>query len=1566
MPNEISTDLLPVKQNLKKDFVYVTAVKDPFDPSSRETRFFPYEGKVAQAYIEEMYPEVFEGYEVIASMSGQIVDPAIIIPQPGFFVVFCLLPGDSNNVLRTIGQIAIMVVAAYVTKGLSLGWQIAATTAITMAGTMILNAILPAPSLDEESATSPSYSWSGVNIINEGFTAPVIYGRTKVLPYLIGKYITNIWVGGYATPDKQRMGLLYLLCDHKLAVIEDPKINGSPSTGYADATVHKRYGSYDQAVIPNFRDTRTHQSVNNKVPWANENSNWTEIEIPGDSITAIGIGISFPNGLAYFSGTGSVNALSVNIQVQYARQGTDNWISWINGTFSGAEATPLRYHNQTDYNGTPSQTPPYTGKDLLPDSYKIRYKTSTVHDYNAKATKDMYIDYVEGIVKDDFRYPGRALLGIDALATDQLSGGLPTVSVVVERRYVSVWTGAAWENKPANNPAWASYDMLVNADYGGNVSYTRMIYADFVTWAAFCTANGYTCDIVFDTSDTLPDALNKLGILGRGRTVQKGTNFGVVIDKIDTPVNLFGIGNIREGSFRQYYIAKKDRVNVLGVTYFDKDDDYDRKTFELRTSDFTDDSGTDINRKDLVLYGATSRAIATKHGQFLINCNEYLVRVVEFDVDVDALANVFGDVIYVSHDIPQWGYSGRIVSATANAAVLDREVTMSPGTTYHLLVRHFADDTLEEVALAAVLVQTTSATVTLSGVWTRIPSKDDVCAFGQITHVAKEFRIIEISRTHKQGRKIKALEYIEDVYDDSVDVPDYEDDSDLEPFVEGLDAVEVYKRESGLMVAFVSLTWRGFGLHYLYMKEENADTWSFLGNFTGNNWAEVRDLEPGKTYIFAVSTTPNPGDGVTDTITFKGWTAPRIIWPVTGLEIEGQGNNTVFQNKDLKLKWNLSTDTFPESAVNETFGAGTYPPMTEFGGYHIKILDYFGNLRREEFQFENRYNYSYERNCEDGRTAKLYFNPLTQRGTFKAGETIYQHPSGASAKIQAVGGNYLSLINITEDFVSGQIIYQADYGSELAALGDCSTDWLTISTLGWTYDADNDEYDCDGSQEGNAEMYNSAFPNNYLGFFILQITVKNYSAGSIKAFVWACNPVEGYIGAVSSNGVHSFIMQSTYNNPVTTLYIKANSDFVGSVDDISWKIITNAAIAASDLLFDSTGSAEDPESNLIIQVWARDKYGRESELPATISVSNPAPSAPSSLSATPHMKSIRFTWVKNTEIDVTNGGYYKFRSKKGTGDWSDWEVTQDPEQVVSLTSDEESLYGTEITIYFQVKAVDSFGNESSASESFATTEGLNIQSTDIDDFATTASKIFTKIPILESDGWTDNSPVAGSVAWNAHNLYYNGTKYEIEAGNTSLKYIFWDGASSAYSSSNTNPGLSDGQFVIATNVDGYHDLAWNANANEAIGSAYIQLAAILDAHILEVDAEKVTTGLLTGLHIVGNLIETSSSGKRVIMSDEGITLFITENVDLYGEFYYGDGTLYGSGALAFLHHVSQLVPFYIAAEQAVADFHYYNRSADPTGAAEVGDTCVVNGLLKICTVAGTPGTFTVVGAQTAP
>ena len=122
----------------------------------------------------------------------------------------------------------------------------------------------------------------------------------------------------------------------------------------------------------------------------------------------------------------------------------------------------------------------------------------------------------------------------------------------------------------------------------------------------------------------------------------------------------------------------------------------------------------------------------------------------------------------------------------------------------------------------------------------------------------------------------------------------------------------------------------------------------------------------------------------------------------------------------------------------------------------------------------------------------------------------------------------------------------------------------------------------------------------------------------------------------------------------------------------------------------------------------------------------------------------------------------------------------------------------------------------------------------------------------------------------------------------------------------------------------------------------------------------ITAGVLTSV-----ILQTLATAPRIKITQDGILYQKSLSVGKYGGFKYGDGTKYGSGLLGYIFNPN-FPAISIIAETNLADYRLYNRSADPTsGTHKVGDIICVAGKLKICTTAGTPGTFTVVGTQIA-
>ena len=283
-----------------------------------------------------------------------------------------------------------------------------------------------------------------------------------------------------------------------------------------------------------------------------------------------------------------------------------------------------------------------------------------------------------------------------------------------------------------------------------------------------------------------------------------------------------------------------------------------------------------------------------------------------------------------------------------------------------------------------------------------------------------------------------------------------------------------------------------------------------------------------------------------------------------------------------------------------------------------------------------------------------------------------------------------------------------------------------------------------------------------------------------------------------------------------------------------------------------------------IRVCAIDKQGNASSYTAENSAGfiqtardTVPPAAPTSVTITSAIKSIFLNWTNSTDDD-----WAFVRIYRNTSNTPPTIGTTTPHASIAASSfvDENLTQGT--TYYYWLTSVDTSGNETTTTSTVVSSTSGTVAATDISSFAVTATKLYTNVIVLSGDSWTDNSPSGGSIAWNSHTLVYGGASYTISAGSTSNTYVYWTGGTT-YQTSNTNPALADGQFMIATNTSGAHDLAWNALANAVIGSAYIQNLAVTNAKILEMTADKIRTATLSAQTI-------TLAGSAIIRSD-GVT-----------------------------------------------------------------------------------------------
>lgn len=295
---------------------------------------------------------------------------------------------------------------------------------------------------------------------------------------------------------------------------------------------------------------------------------------------------------------------------------------------------------------------------------------------------------------------------------------------------------------------------------------------------------------------------------------------------------------------------------------------------------------------------------------------------------------------------------------------------------------------------------------------------------------------------------------------------------------------------------------------------------------------------------------------------------------------------------------------------------------------------------------------------------------------------------------------------------------------------------------------------------------------------------------------------------------------------------------------------------------DTTGS---PVATLYIRVVAYDRYGNTSSTPAALTASNPAPANPSGLTGYGYMGSAQFNWTASVEQDHH---HYEYRFQVESEGWGGWVSTDGVSCLRLLTETEESTY-TNATVYVEVRDVDVFGQQSTASASNQDCDSLYVPPTSIDDFADISAG-WPTIPVPVGDVWTDSGNYA---SWNSHTVYYDGTGHTITAGNSSAEagtdgvIVYWRPAvPGVYSVSDGPPvGVTDEYYIVAV-VDstGNAIKVWTAMANAIIGSAYIRDAAIGNAKISDVSASKLSAGSITVA------VSITGTGKLTISAADGI------------------------------------------------------------------------------------------------
>lgn len=346
------------------------------------------------------------------------------------------------------------------------------------------------------------------------------------------------------------------------------------------------------------------------------------------------------------------------------------------------------------------------GVDPISEPYDIRItklsKNSTT-EYFATIAWESF----QEIIAEPINHPNTALVHLVGQASDQFSSipvwsgeykGLlikvPSNYNPVTRVYTGTWDGTfqiAW----TDNPAWITYDIVMNDRYGIKSYYKDVILDKYDVYEA-----GQWCD------ELVPDGLGGTqprytfnALLTEARSGKElaryvagtfnATYFDTLsgitmlkVDKDDTAVQIFTPENVINGEFEYSYSDLATRYNDITVTFRNSEINYDEDRRRVYNQDLIDRNGR--IPLDFIAVGCTDAHEAVRRAQYKLISANTEVCTVSFNVNRIGQFLAPFDVILIADPDLGYGLTGRIKSISMDRMSVDlrNPIYLEAGITY--------------------------------------------------------------------------------------------------------------------------------------------------------------------------------------------------------------------------------------------------------------------------------------------------------------------------------------------------------------------------------------------------------------------------------------------------------------------------------------------------------------------------------------------------------------------------------------------------------------------------------------------------------------------------------------------------------------------------------------------------------------------------------------------------------------------------------------------------------------------------------------------------------------------
>lgn len=653
---------------------------------------------------EEEYDEVY-----LHANDNLFIQP---VPEGG---------GSGKQILAVVLSVVLAVVAPLAGAALfgsgTLLAAVASGVILAVGGVLISSLVPPPDEISNDGAQDEqTFGLDGPkNTSSENQSVPLVYGT-----YRVGGNITNIFTEPSET-DNQIVRMMSVVSEGQVEEISDFYINGQSSDNYRDIQTSWRRGTLNQSKIEWFDDSI--------VP-VNRNATLTEnftLYTTTQDVNAFRLDIVFPSGLIKFKSSGAREQHEIVLEGHFRKVGDTAWLPlWVVNadgdrivTRTEQELLNAQAANSAQgglsgvfinaSTGSNNRQRPLVGQaefigkqrstmrryvevnDLETAKYEVRIKRVTPISEDDKIVDGVVLSDVNEIRTEDISYRHTAHYGMSIRLTDQLSS-LPQISALVKgiRCKHYDFDGNITSTEYTTNPAWIVADLLTNDRYGGGLPIANVDWPRFLEWAEHNVDKDIEFNGVFYDSRTVWDCVQDVMRVSGAQIVRSGTKYTVIIEKEEEPSAMFNNSNILEDSMSINWLPADSRANVVEVRFYDEDEGYKART--VRVVDFEALArGVPERPVSIQAKGITNIDKAYFYANVVLARNKYMKQTVTFDVHNDAITSVVGDVVYIQHDMPQWGFGGRLESGSTDTVIkFDREVEMAAGARYSLIIRHSA------------------------------------------------------------------------------------------------------------------------------------------------------------------------------------------------------------------------------------------------------------------------------------------------------------------------------------------------------------------------------------------------------------------------------------------------------------------------------------------------------------------------------------------------------------------------------------------------------------------------------------------------------------------------------------------------------------------------------------------------------------------------------------------------------------------------------------------------------------------------------------------------------------